>query len=71
LVGTFYIEDRMDEIQAAIKESKDSKNGPKQKGTAQSKQKSPEDMIQPVIGFDAIFIPDSIKSLGQISAMLA
>ncbi len=65
LVGTYYYEDRADEYRNLLKEwqkkqkSVNTRNGP------------PEDLLPPVIDFQAIFIPDSIKALGQISPMLA
>ena len=65
LVGTYYYEDRADEYRTLLKEwqkkqkSVNTRNGP------------PEDLLPPVIDFQAIFIPDSIKALGQISPMLA
>ncbi len=33
--------------------------------------KPPEDLLPPVVDFDAIFIPDSAKALGQIAPMLS
>ncbi|MFN9067391.1 MAG: penicillin-binding protein activator, partial [Bdellovibrionales bacterium] len=32
---------------------------------------SPDDILTPIINFDAIFIPDSAKNMGQISAFLS
>lgn len=65
MVGTFYVEeDRGKELALRFAEWKKTRN-PK---TARDK---PKDLMPPVIDFDAIFIPDSPKALGQISSMLA
>ncbi len=65
LVGTYYIEARMEEFRAKQKELKNQK-----KGSVRQEDKY-EDLLQPIIDFDAIFIPDSAKTLGQISAFLS
>ncbi|GIL17150.1 MAG: hypothetical protein BroJett040_09010 [Oligoflexia bacterium] len=65
LVGTYYLEDRADEYKLRLKEWADAQT----KKTARNTP--PEDLLPPIVDFDAIFIPDSAKSLGQISAMLA
>jgi branched-chain amino acid transport system substrate-binding protein len=65
LVGTYYLEGRHDEYKLRFKEwssertKKSARNAP------------PDDLLPPIVDFDAIFIPDSAKSLGQISAMLS
>ena len=64
LVGTFYAEARNDEYKARLKElQKDKKHS--------GREKTAEDILPPVVDFDALFIPDSARALGQISAMLA
>ncbi|MEZ0393193.1 MAG: penicillin-binding protein activator [Pseudobdellovibrionaceae bacterium] len=65
LVGTYYIENRMEEYNLRLKE-----------WTAAQPRKSarvtpPEDLLPPNVDFDGIFIPDSVKAMGQISAMLS
>lgn len=65
LVGTFYQEERQEEMRTALK-----LRAEKQKGGS-SRSKSEEDLLNPVVDFDAIFIADGIKALGQISAMLS
>lgn len=65
LVGTYYIEARKDEYDLRYKEWL---KGLKSK-TARTTP--PEDLLPPVTDFDAIFIPDSVKAMGQISAMLS
>lgn len=64
LVGTFYVEARLDEYRQ------------KQKDFFQNNKKSrqnynPEDLLTPIVDFDAIFIPDSAKVLGQVAAFLS
>jgi branched-chain amino acid transport system substrate-binding protein len=65
LVGTYYIEARADEYKLRLKEWSE----------AQTKRSAritpPDDLLPPITDFDAIFIPDSAKAMGQISAMLA
>lgn len=64
LVGTFYAEARADEYKARLKDlQKDKKRS--------SRQSVSDDILPPVVDFDALFIPDSARALGQISAMLA
>ena len=65
LVGTFYIEERQDEIKWASKLRNE-----RQRNTNQ-RAKSDDETLAPVVDFDGIFIPDGIKALGQISAMLS
>ena len=65
LVGTYYIEDRASEYQAKLKERE-------KKGQKKSvRDDSPEEILPPIADFEAIFIPDSAKALGQIVPMLA
>ncbi len=65
LVGTFYIEDRAEEYRLRLKEWSDAQA----KKTARTTP--PDDLLPPNIDFDGIFIPDSVKAMGQISAMLS
>lgn len=66
LVGTYYIEARLDEYKQKQKEF-----------FANNKNKSSranynaEDLLAPIVDFDGLFIPDSAKTLGQISAFLS
>ncbi len=66
LVGKFYIEARLEEYKAKQKEFS-------QKANKRSSREniSAEDILDPVINFDAVFIPDSAKNMGQISAFLS
>jgi len=65
LLGTYYIEDRAEEYKFRLKEWSDAQ--PKKT----TRTTPPDDLLPPVVDFDALFIPDSTKSLGQISAMLS
>lgn len=64
LVGTYYAEARSDEYKARLKDlQKDKKKS--------GRTSVSDDILPPVVDFDALFIPDSARALGQISAMLA
>jgi ABC-type branched-subunit amino acid transport system substrate-binding protein len=65
LVGTYYIEDRALEYKQRTKDWTEAQAGKR------SRRAPPEDILPPVVDFDAIFIPDNSKSFGQIAAMLA
>ena len=64
LIGTYYLEDRMSEYKARLRDWYG-----KQK-TISGRTTPPDDLLPPVIDFDAIFIPDSPKAMGQIAPML-
>jgi len=64
LVGTFYLEDRGEEYKARLKDWSD------QQKKHSGRNTPPDDLLPPVVDFDAIFMPDSAKSLGQVAAML-
>ena len=66
LVGTFYVEDRKDEYQKRLKEWYE-----KQPKGSRRRKKPPVGILPPVVDFDAIFIPDGPKAIGQIAPMLA
>lgn len=66
LVGTFYIEARLEEYKAKQKEF-----STKAKKRNSRENLSADDILSPVINFDAVFIPDSAKNMGQISASLS
>ncbi len=65
LVGTYYVEDRRSEYSARVREW-----FRKQKKIS-TRQSPPDDLLPPVVDFDAIFIPDTPKAVGQIAPMLA
>lgn len=65
LVGTYFGEARQDEFNMRLKELQ-------QSGKKHSVRKSNlENVLPPIVDFDAIFIPDSARAMGQISAMLS
>jgi branched-chain amino acid transport system substrate-binding protein len=66
LVGTFYVEGRYDEYKARQKH-KESLQAKKRN----SRESNDEDILPPIVDFDAVFIPDSAKAMGQISAFLS
>ena len=66
LVGTYYIEARLEEYKSL---TKDKMQNDKNKVLRQ--EKASDDVLPPVTNFDAIFIPDSAKTLGQLAAFLS
>lgn len=66
LVGTYYIEGRLDEYKTLTKDK--NKN---QTSKLQRQEKDSDDTLPPIADFDAIFIPDSAKTLGQLAAFLS
>ncbi|MBO9668002.1 MAG: penicillin-binding protein activator [Bdellovibrio sp.] len=65
LVGTYYGEGRQDEFNVRLKELKQSDK------KRSARKDNTETVLPPITDFDAIFIPDSAKAMGQIAAMLA
>lgn len=65
LVGTYYIEGRADEYHMRAKKNAETE---KKKSIRESQE---EDVLPPIVDFDAVFIPDSAKAMGQISAFLS
>jgi len=70
LIGTYYAEeDRGKELQfrmATWTKDQVTANVPKSQ-----RDKPPKDILPPVVDFDALFIPDGPKAIGQIAPMLA
>lgn len=65
LVGTYFGEARQDEFNYRLREIQ-------QSGKKHSvRQSNLENVLSPITDFDAIFIPDSARAMGQISAMLS
>ncbi|WP_374000916.1 ABC transporter substrate-binding protein [Bdellovibrio bacteriovorus] len=65
LVGTYFGEARQDEFNMRLKELQ-------QSGKKHSvRQSNLENVLPPIVDFDGIFIPDSARAMGQISAMLS
>lgn len=65
LVGTYYLEDRLTEYKGRLADWYN-----KQK-TIHGRTSPPDDLLPPIVDFDAIFVPDSPKAMGQIAPMLA
>lgn len=65
LVGTYYTDDRSYEYKARYEEWK--KKVPQQ--TARTE--TPKDLLPPIVDFQALFVPDNTRALGQIAAMLS
>lgn len=65
LVGTYYLEARSDEYKMRLNEWMKSQTRKSSRNTP------PDDLLPAVVDFDGIFIPDSAKAMGQISAMLS
>lgn len=66
MVGTFYVQDRLNEYRLRVKEWAQLQNR-----RSLRKEKIPSDLLPPVVDFEAVFIPDGVKALGQIVPMLA
>jgi ABC-type branched-subunit amino acid transport system substrate-binding protein len=64
LVGTFYQDDRADEYKLRLREWQD-------KQTRKTNKPPPDNLLPPIVDFDALFIPDSARTVGQIAPMLA
>ena len=65
LTGTYYLEDRQEEYKELYKEWLS-----KQKNI-NTRTAVPKDLLAPIVQFEALFIPDSTKALGQIAPTLA
>ncbi len=66
LVGTYYIEARLNEYKQKQKEFFTAN-----KNKSSRSNYNADDLLTPVVDFDGLFIPDSAKTLGQISAFLS
>lgn len=65
LVGRYYVEDRQQEYKARLSDWYR-----KQKSIG-ARQKPPDELLPPIVNFEAIFVPDGIKALSQIAPSLA
>lgn len=65
LVGTYYLEDRQDEYKLLVK------NWLKDNPSPRARENMPADLLPPIVNFDAVFIPDSVRAVGQIAPTLA
>lgn len=71
LVGTYYIEPRLDEYNEKLKEikqKKDKKTKPNQPKVVSRENEAKENLLAPIVDFDAIFIPDTSRLVGQVMA---
>ncbi len=64
LVGTYFIEDRLAEYKWRFNQWLNKQS------TRSLRHQIPEDLLPPVIDFDALFIPDGAQAFGQIAPML-
>ena len=67
LTGTYYLEDRAEELR--VRQRDYAEKNPKK--SARGSAPSIEDILPPVVDFDAIFIPDDARAVGQIAPALA
>ena len=63
MVGTFYKNDRESEFKEKLKLWR--------KKFPNSRSNIPNNLLEPLVFFDALFIPDGVKVLGQVAPMLA
>lgn len=68
LVGTWYIEGREDEYKLLVKE-RNSESSKKKKSSR--KESDNDDVLPPLVDFDAVFIPDGSKMMGTLAAFLS
>lgn len=65
LVGTYFVEDRLPEYKLRVRD------WAKKQKSVSARNRPPADLLPPVVQFDALFIPDDVKALGQIAPTLA
>ena len=65
LVGTYYLEDRKAEYQTRVRDWF------KKQKHLRTRNTPPDDLLPPIVDFDAIFMPDSPRAVGQAAPMLA
>lgn len=67
MVGNYYIEDRAEEYRLRYRQYLE--KNPRR--SVRQGQLAPEEVLPPIVDFDALFIPDSARAAGQIAPMLA
>lgn len=67
LTGNYYVEDRVEEYKLRYRQYLE--KNPKR--NARAGAVSPDEILPPIVDFDALFIPDSARAAGQIAPMLA
>lgn len=69
LASTWYVEGREDEFRMILRE-KAAENLDKKKSSMRQ-EKSADDVLPPIVDFDAVFIPDNAKMMGTLAAFLS
>lgn len=67
MVGNYYVEDRSEEYRIRYRQYLE--KNPRR--SVRQGQATPEEILPPIVDFDALFIPDSARAAGQIAPMLA
>jgi branched-chain amino acid transport system substrate-binding protein len=67
LAGTYYLDDRAEELR--VRQAEYAQKNPKK--SLRNGGPSIEDILPPVVDFDAVFIPDEARAVGQIAPSLA
>lgn len=67
LTGSYYLDDRAEELR--IRQKDLAEKNPKR--SARNSGPSIEDILPPIVDFDALFIPDESRAVGQIAPALA
>lgn len=72
MVGTYYNDDRPEELKIKLDELKEKNAKKTTAGVKKNSRESEvqESLLEPIVDFDAIFIPDSGRALGQAMAFL-
>jgi branched-chain amino acid transport system substrate-binding protein len=70
LVGTYYKEARSEEYKKRIREMKNKKSESTNKQKNSRDHWSEENILPPIVDFDAVFVPDSSRALGQVLAFM-
>ncbi len=64
LTGTYYLEDRQEEYKGLLSEWR------KKAGSLTARTNPPEDLLPPIVDFEAVFVPDGTRALSQIAPSL-
>lgn len=70
-VGQFYIEPRLAEYNQRMRELKEQRKNKPVSRKNNVRQQEQEDILPPIVNFDAVFIPDSAKNFAQVVSFLA
>lgn len=80
MIGTYYVEARAEEYKEKLREIKANKEAAlkqaqKKEGRTSAKKSSrdswsEEDILDPIVDFDVLFVPDNSRALGQIMAFM-